>query len=269
MDPGPRWNRWRCHACLAITLWLLVAMNGSAAEEGADRALPDWGYGPQDGPAVWGELGREYALCALGAGQSPIDLVDATPAPSPGLVFGYRPMPVGIVHNGHTVEVESTNENWIKVEGVRYELIQFHFHTPGEHTVAGESFDMEIHLVHRNEDGALAVVGVLVRRGGEHPVLDVLAGLLPQPGESRALKDIEIVASDLLPETRRSFRYVGSLTTPPCSEGVQWFVLETPVEVSDAGLAAFEAALGNNNRPVQPLNDRTLLIDADEAPAQP
>ena len=229
----------------------------------------DWGYGPDDGPTVWGELDRAYALCALGRCQSPIDLVDATPAASPGLVFGYRRMPVRIVHDGHTVEVASTQENWIEVGGARYELIQFHFHTPGEHTIAGESFDMEVHLVHRNKAGALAVVGVLVRRGGQHPVLDVLAQFLPNPGESLARADLKIAATDLLPVTRRSFRYVGSLTTPPCSEDVQWFVLETPVEISGAGLAAFEAVLRNNNRPVQPLNDRELLIDADELQLRP
>ena len=241
-------------------------MNGSAVEEGTDPGLPQWGYGTHDGPAVWGELSREYALCRVGRHQSPIDLCNATPAPSPGLVFRYRPMPVTIVHNGHTVEVGSTNENWIEVEGACYELIQFHFHTPGEHTIAGESFDMEVHLVHRNDEGALAVVGVLVRRGREHPVLDVLARFLPNPGESQALADLEIAASALLPAAHRSFRYEGSLTTPPCSEGVQWFVLETPVEVSGAGLAAFEAALGKNSRPVQPLNGRELLIDEDSAP---
>ena len=241
-------------------------MNGSAVEEGNDPELPRWGYGAHDGPAVWGELSQEYALCAVGRHQSPIDLRNATPAPSPGLVFRYRPMPVAIVHNGHTVEVASTNENWIEVEGARYELIQFHFHTPGEHTIAGQSFDMELHLVHRNDEGALAVVGVLVHRGGEHPVLDALARVLPNPGESHTLADLEIAASELLPATPRSFRYEGSLTTPPCSEGVQWFVLETPVEVSGAGLAAFEAALGKNSRPVQPLNGRELLIDEDSAP---
>ena len=241
-------------------------MNGSAVEEGTDPGLPHWGYGAHDGPQVWGELSRQYALCALGQCQSPIDLSNATPAPPPGLVFRYRPMPVAIVHNGHTVEVASTNENWIEVEGARYELIQFHFHTPGEHTMAGDSFDMEVHLVHRNDEGVLAVVGVLVRRGGEHAVLDVLAGVLPRPGESHALADLEIDASGVLPETRRSFRYEGSLTTPPCSEGVQWFVFETPIEVSDAGLTAFEAALGKNSRPVQPLNGRELLIDKDSIP---
>ncbi len=245
-------------------------MNGNAVGASASAGeSPQWGYGADDGPAAWGELGPEYALCALGTCQSPIDLVGATPAPSPGLVFNYRPMPLRLVHNGHTVEVASTGVNWIEIDGARYELTQFHFHTPSEHTIAGDPFHMEVHLVHRNVDGELAVVGVLVRRGGRHPVLDVLADHLPAPGESRALPGTEVDPSALLPAKRRSFRYEGSLTTPPCSEGVRWFVLEDPVEASEAGLAAFEAVLGKNSRPVQPLNGRDLFIDAKQAGMQP
>ena len=243
-----------------------VAMNGSAVEEGSDSGLPHWGYGSHDGPRVWGELSSEYALCAVGSCQSPIDIVGATQADVPHVAFHYQPMKLEVRHNGHTVEVASTSENWIEVGGARYDLTQFHFHTPGEHTIAGQSFDMEAHLVHRNEEGTLAVVGVFVRRGGEHPVLDALAEHLPQPGESLAFEEKTITASGLLSGASRIFRYEGSLTTPPCSEGVQWFVLETPVEISDAGLAAFEAILGNNSRPVQPLNGRELLIDKDSAP---
>jgi len=223
---------------------------------------PHWGYGPEDGPAVWGRLSSEYLLCAVGNRQSPIDIVGATQAEVPAVVFHYQPMMLEAQHNGHTVEVASTSENWIEVGGARYDLAQFHFHTPGEHTVEGRPFDMEVHLVHRNEEGTLAVVGILVRRGGEHPVLDALAAQLPKPGESLAIEK-KIAVSELLPEARRIFRYEGSLTTPPCSEGVQWFVFETPVEVSAAALAAFEAILGNNSRPVQPLNGRELLIDKD------
>lgn len=226
---------------------------------------PHWGYGPEDGPAVWGQLGSEYLLCAVGNRQSPIDLVGATQAEVPTVAFHYQPMMLEIQHNGHTVEAASTSENWIEVGGARYDLTQFHFHTPGEHTVDGRPFDMEVHLVHRNEEGTLAVVGVLVRRGGEHPVLDDLAAQLPKPGRSLAIEK-EIAVSELLPEASRIFRYEGSLTTPPCSEGVQWFVLETPVEVSAAALAEFEAILGNNSRPVQPLNGRELLIDKDFPP---
>ena len=222
---------------------------------------PHWGYGPEDGPAVWGQLSSGYLLCAIGNRQSPIDIVGATPAELPAVVFRYQPMMLEVLNNGHTIEVASTSENWIDVGGARYDLTQFHFHTPGEHTVEGRRFDMEVHLVHRNEEGTLAVVGVLVRRGGERTVLDALAEQLPKPGESLVIEETKIAASELLPEASRIFRYEGSLTTPPCSEGVQWFVLETSVEVSDAALAAFEAVLGNNSRPVQPLNGRELLID--------
>lgn len=244
-----------------------VQADGSAEEERdwSQSDMAHWGYEPDDGPAVWGRLSSEYALCAVGNRQSPIDIAGATPAEVPVVAFHYRPMNLEVLNNGHTVEVASTSENWIDVGGARYDLTQFHFHTPGEHTVEGRSFDMEVHLVHRNEAGTLAVVGVLVRRGGEHAVLDDLAGQLPEPGESLAIGKKNAVAG-LLPEASRIFRYEGSLTTPPCSEGVQWFVLETPVEISDAGLAAFEAILGHNSRPVQPLNGRELLVDEDSAP---
>jgi len=226
---------------------------------------PHWGYEPEDGPAVWGQLSSEYALCAVGHRQSPIDIVGATQAEVPLVAFHYQPMMLEVQHNGHTVEVASTSENWIEVGGARYDLTQFHFHTPGEHTVEGRPFDMEVHLVHRNDEGTLAVVGVLVRCGGEHPVLDALARRLPKPGESLAIGR-KIAVSELLPEASRIFRYEGSLTTPPCSEGVQWFVFETPVEVSGAALAAYGVVLGNNSRPLQPLNGRELLVDKDFPP---
>jgi len=233
-----------------------------AAEE---REGVTWGYDTETGPAVWGRLSPEYALCSLGTRQSPIDLVDPTPAPVAAVVFNYRPTKLRLENNGHTVEVASTTDNWIEVGDGRYELLQFHFHTPGEHTVVGKAFDMEIHLVHRNDAGELAVVGVFVRRGGDHPLLGLLAENLPEPGQEQTPEGTTIDASELLPAVRRSFRYEGSLTTPPCSEGVRWFVLETAIEASDAQLAAFEAALGTNNRPVQARNDRELLIEQESA----
>ena len=244
-----------------VALGFAFAMNGSAVEEGCESPgeSPHWGYGARDGPAVWGRLDAAFTLCGVGERQSPIDIREATQAELPAVAFEYKPMVLRVLHNGHTVEVASTGDNWIEIDGERYELVQFHFHTPSEHTLAGRRFDMEVHLVHRNLEGALAVVGVFVVRGGIHPVLDDLAGRLPEPGESRRDKTID--ASHLLPEANRLFRYEGSLTTPPCSEGVRWFVFETPIEISDAGLAAFEAVLGNNNRPVQPLNGRDLLVD--------
>lgn len=241
-------------------------MTDDPTTEEPTRAPVAWGYDAESGPAVWGCLSPDYAVCSLGKHQSPIDLVDPTPAAVAAVAFNYRPTMLSIENNGHTVEVASTSDNWIEVGDRRYELIQFHFHTPCEHTVAGRRFDMEIHLVHRSEAGELAVVGVLVQRGSEHPLLGLLAEHIPERGRVRILQHTMIDAADLLPADRRSFRYEGSLTTPPCSEGVRWFVLETLIEASDAQLAAFEAALGTNNRPVQALNDRELLVEREWVP---
>lgn len=240
-----------------------MATNANSNESSGSTESVAWGYGPDDGPAVWGRLSGEYALCATGTRQSPIDLHAPTSTELPPVVFNYRPIGLQIANNGHTVEVASSGTNWIEVEGDRFELLQYHFHAPSEHTLAGRSFDMEIHLVHRNEEGSLAVVGIFVQQGDEHPVLGILAEHLPQPKQKKALQDTMIDASDLLPPERRVFHYKGSLTTPPCSEGVRWFVLEAPIEASDTALDAFKTVLGKNNRPVQALNERKLLINGD------
>ena len=251
----------------ALVLCLLAGMSDDpmAAEESTHGDGAIWGYDAGTGPAVWGRLSPEYALCSVGRHQSPIDLVDSTPARVGTVEFNYRPTLLSIENNGHPVEVGSTPGSWIEVGDGRYELLQFHFHTPSEHTVAGQRFAMEVHLVHRNEAGELAVVGIFVQRGGDHPLLGLLAEHLPEPGRERTVQAM-VDASELLPAVRRSYRYEGSLTTPPCSEGVRWFVLEVPIEASDADLTAFEAALGTNNRPVQALNDRELLIEQEAVP---
>jgi len=224
----------------------------------------DWGYEDENGPAAWGRLNPEYAVCALGECQSPIDVVDPTPARLPRIEFNYRAVALRVLNNGHTVEVPSGGESWITVEGTRYVLQQFHFHTPGEHTLGGRPFDMEIHLVHKSDDGTLAVLGVLVERGREHPGLGLLADRLPAaPGEVHRTEDLKFNAIVLLPAVRQTVRYEGSLTTPPCSEGVQWFLFNTPIEASETQLAAFHAVLGNNSRPVQPTNGREVLVGED------
>lgn len=240
---------------------IAIGSDAKAKDERSHSEPVEWGYGAENGPRIWGRLGPQYGLCTAGERQSPINLVDAKPAPLPALVFRYRSNVPRILNNGHTVEVLPTEKNWIEFEDAPYELLQFHFHTPSEHMAAGQSFDMEIHLVHRDEKGSLAVVGVLVRRGLAHRFFDVLVDHLPATGEPvpmhRALD-----ASELLPSVRQAFHYEGSLTTPPCSEGVKWFLLATPIEASDAQLAAFEAVLQGNSRPVQRLNGRDLFLDA-------
>ena len=222
----------------------------------------EWGYEAGNGPDVWGRLSPEFILCAEGRHQSPIDLANPTEAKLPAVVFNYRPAVLDIRNNGHTIEVASSAKSWIEVGEARYELLQFHFHAPGEHTVAGKSFDMEMHLVHQDENGTLAVVGVLIEQGDENAAYEPLWAHLPgTPGAAQRHENVTINAEDLLPASRRTCRYDGSLTTPPCSEGVRWLVLTTPVELSAAQIAAFRAIIHGNNRPVQPLGERELLVD--------
>ena len=254
-----------------IGMICLAACMNSYAESGNGNASShpeqaEWGYGVENGPAVWGQLSPEYALCAVGTHQSPIDLVNPTSAALPAIAFNYQPTALRIQNNGHTIVVASLPENWIEVDSTRYELLQFHFHAPSEHTVAGQSFAMEMHLVHQNKDGALAVIGVLIERGKEHAAFNPLWAHLPStPGAVQQIEQVAVDAGDLLPSARSYYRYDGSLTTPPCSEGVQWFVLTTPIALSEAQVAAFAAIVHGNNRPVQPLNGRQLLADAPSA----
>ena len=124
-----------------------------------------WGYEAENGPDVWGQLSPEYGLCCVGIHQSPIDIVNPTPAELPTITFNYQPTSLNIRNTGNTIEVAYPSGSWIKVEGTKYHLLQFHFHAPSEHTVAGDLSDMEMHLVHQSEDGTLAVIGVLIKSG--------------------------------------------------------------------------------------------------------
>lgn len=240
-------------------------MVGFCVNSYAESEKVEWGYDTENGPDVWGQLSPEYIFCAEGTRQSPLDLVNSTAVKLPAIVFNYQPTALNIRNNGHTIEVASTEENWIEIDGTRHELLQFHFHAPSEHTLAGKSFDMEMHLVHKSKNNALSVIGVLIERGSNRAAFDSLLAHLPNtPGEVQRIEHITINADDLLPSARRAYRYDGSLTTPPCSEGVKWFVLTTPIELSEVQIAAFTAIVHANNRPVQSLNGRELLVDVAE-----
>ena len=224
-----------------------------------------WGYEAENGPDVWAQLSPEYGLCGAGIHQSPIDIVNLTPAKLPPITFNYQPTFLNIYNTGNTIEVVYTEGSWIEVDGTKYHLLQFHFHAPSEHTVVGNLYDMEMHLVHKSEDGTLAVIGVLIESGSINTAFASFWHCLPSiPGESAQMKGVILNASDLLPSAKQTYRYNGSLTTPPCSEGVKWFVLTTPIEMSHSQIAAFKVILSGNNRPVQPLNGRELLVDTTE-----
>jgi len=221
-----------------------------------------WTYGGNSGPESWGRMSRDFRLCEAGTMQSPIN-IDASDSPGASIhpiKFDYHPVPLSIVHNGHTVQVNYAPGSTITVGGKTYELLQFHFHTPSEHAVKGHRVPMEVHFVHKNERGELAVVGVLLESGEENIVLREIWNHMPK-GQSaeKAYDDVVINARDLLPGDQGYFRYMGSLTTPPCSEGVNWYVMETPISVGIDQIAQFDHAVGKNARPLQALNNRMVL----------
>jgi carbonic anhydrase len=173
----------------------------------------------------------------------------------------YKPTPFSLVNNGHTVQANaSTPANSIVVEGKEYKLAQFHFHTPSEHQFNGEHYDMELHLVHQDANGKLAVLGVMIQEGKQNEKLASVWEALPQEEtENDVSVDEPVDLQALLPADQTSFHYNGSLTTPPCSEGVKWIVFEQPMEMSKEQIQAFQQIFPDNHRPVQPLNEREII----------
>jgi carbonic anhydrase len=248
-------------ACLSLfVLACLLVACAPATEEHAEH--PHWAYAGEGGPEHWGELDEAYEACAIGLEQSPIDLNNADLEDLGNIAFHYQPSQVNILNNGHTIQVNYDEGSYIEVNGERYNLLQFHFHMPSEHTVAGLSYAGELHLVHQNAAGALAVVGIFLDSGVENLALaPVWANLPEHESEVEATGDT-VDAAAFLPADQQTFRYPGSLTTPPCSEGVSWFVMAEPVQLAPSQVDQFGAIISANNRPVQPLGERELSEDS-------
>ncbi|MEL3929310.1 carbonic anhydrase [Aeromonas enteropelogenes] len=225
----------------------------------AFAAAPHWEYSGAAGPDHWAKLTPEFSPCA-GSNQSPVDLTGLVEADLPPLVFHYRAGGEFASNNGHTVQIGYAPGSTLELDGMSFELKQFHFHAPSENHIEGKSYPLEGHLVHANGKGELAVVAVMFEVGKANPVLAEAWRQLPiKAGESHALK-APVAVEQLLPAKRDYYRFSGSLTTPPCSEGVRWLVLKQPVEASQAQIDAFKEVMHHpNNRPVQPLNGRVVL----------
>jgi len=223
-------------------------------------AQPHWGYTGHGGPDSWGELSEKFHTCAAGVNQSPIDVSGSVEAKLPAIGFAYQGQPREIVNNGHTVQVNVAPGSYITVDGQQFELKQYHFHTPSENLIEGKQYPLEAHLVHADARGNLAVVAVMFEQGSHNAVLAQLWDELPRHGgEQHALAAAPDLDA-LLPQDRSYYRFNGSLTTPPCSEGVRWLVLSQPLSIDSAQVDAFAAAVhGHNNRPVQPLHARIVL----------
>ena len=232
-----------------------------------------WGYEASDGPPRWASMNPEWSLCGAGLEQSPIDLVDPAPIELPPVeidtpsdqeveVLSQEGV-IDALDNGHTIQINTKSAEKMTVGDTTYALVQFHFHSPSEHTVDGRHFPMEIHFVHRADDGALAVVGVLIDEGAENPSLAPLWEQLTGATGARAAVRIppEFAEHLFSGEATGVYHYRGSLTTPPCSENVSWYVRRTPTLLSKDQIAAFRAEYDHNTRPVQALGDRTLYLD--------
>jgi carbonic anhydrase len=221
-----------------------------------------WSYQGSTGPANWATLEHEYATCGTGKTQSPIDIEDAVAKKGdlPAIAFDYKPSPLKVTDNGHTIQVTYAPGSSITVQGKQYELVQFHFHKPSEEKINGKAYDMVAHLVHRDRDGNLAVVAVLLDTGGVNKLVQTVFDHLPSKKDKETeVKGVEVNAADLLPANQSAYyTFTGSLTTPPCSEGVTWFVLKTPTSISKAELTHFGHLYPMNARPTQPLNGREI-----------
>jgi len=241
-------------AVVALSIGFALGYVAAAQGEGAH-----WTYGGHGGPAEWGALSSEFATCKLGKNQSPIDIRGAKAADLPPIKFDYKPSPLKVIDNGHTIQVNYDPGSWIEVGGMRYELVQFHFHKPSEEKVDGKPHAMVAHLVHKSADGKLAVVAVLLDAGGASALIDSIWKNLPkEKGKEALAQSVTIDVTDLLPKSRGYYTFQGSLTTPPCSEEVTWIVLKTPVKIAGEEIAAFGKIYPMNARPTQPVNGRPI-----------
>ncbi|MHB0775963.1 carbonic anhydrase [Halomonas sp. WWR20] len=236
---------------------LVAGLSGALPAFGAGST--SWSYAGEHGPSHWGALDPAFATCEAGSNQSPINLEGMLDGDLPALHVHYGAKSRKIVNNGHALQIDYPQGNAISLEGRRYSLKQAHFHTPSEHAVNGRRYPMEGHLVHADDDGNLAVIAVMFERGQEHAALaDAWDQVPQQQGEALSLLE-GIDATALLPDDRGYYRANGSLTTPPCTEGVRWLVMKQPVQASRAQMDSLAEAVGHpNNRPLQPLNARVI-----------
>lgn len=239
---------------------LAIVAVGSTYAAGAS-----WTYSGATGTNHWGTLDPSYTKCVDGSAQTPINIVKPKPAPLKNLAFSYGPTEAGVFNNGHTVEAEPLGgaEPTVTINGVKYNMLQFHFHAPSEHEINGLHYPVEIHFVNKSEAGELAVVGVFVRNGKHNSAWDpFISNMLKATANAEDTKVMDFDWAKLLPSNKQTIRYSGSLTTPPCSEGVKWNVMSTAITMDQAQINTFLEAYSGNNRPIQPLNGRLVQIDS-------
>jgi carbonic anhydrase len=253
---------------IVTAAWVLSATPILAMEqgqaEGASAAPPHWSYSGEHGPSHWGDVAADDAVCGNGKSQSPIDLVTgaAKTGKEGNFKINYERGAVALLNNGHTVQADvSDAADTVTLEGTTYTLAQFHFHTPSEHTMDGKGYPLEIHLVNKDASGHTTVVGVFVRAGAENKLLAPIFSALPSTATPNGMHmghSVKVDISAVLPKDHKAFVYMGSLTTPPCTEGVHWIVLAQPIEMSNAQINSFRTIFNDNHRPLQKINGREV-----------
>jgi carbonic anhydrase len=245
---------------IVATSFAFVLAGTAPSSAAAEKA---WSYTGANGPTKWAKVDKSFATCGAGKLQSPIDIPDAHARKGdlPPLLFNYKPAPLNIIDNGHTIEVTYAPGSWLSVAGKRYELVGFEFHKPSENKIDGKAQEMEVQLMHKDKDGKLAVVAVLLdQTKGDNPLIKTLWSNLPQTKEKEnVVPSVQINAFGLLPTNKDYYAFKGSLTIPPCTEDVSWYVLKAPLPVSADQVARFGRIYSNNARPVQPVNERDIL----------
>ncbi len=254
----------RAHRHLPHALLLIAGLAFGAAAH-ADATPHHWSYGGETGPAHWGSEDESFAACGIGKHQSPINIEGAVTQALPALEFGYQPTPLTVTDTGHSFQVNAAaGAGGFTVGGDHYDLVQFHFHQPSEERMHGRRYSMVAHIVHKNAKGDLAVVAVLIRKGKENSFLKPVFDNFPPVGTpEKAVAGATLNVTDFLPARHGYYTFDGSLTTPPCSEGVRWFVLKSAVEASEKQINQFKARYANNARPTQQLNGRRVEATKD------
>lgn len=237
---------------------LSIAFAFASAHAFAEGAA-HWSYQGKTGPQAWGSLSKEFLTCKTGEMQSPLDIKTAGLEKSEAgpLQINYKSSAADLINNGHTIQVSLADGGAATLGGKSYKVLQFHFHTPSEEKVNGKGYPINAHLVHKSDDGSLGVIGVFFKVGKENQALKGIFAHLPKKEGKTALKS-HFDAASLLPATLEYYSYQGSLTTPPCSEGVSFYILKNPIEMSKKQLEAFRKVFKMNARPVQPLNGRKV-----------
>ncbi|WP_386679950.1 carbonic anhydrase [Loktanella sp. R86503] len=239
----------------ALLCLILTCVGWSAAY------AADWSYTGEHGPDHWADLSGDYQTCAAGHFQSPFNIVPDIDADLANLDIRYNPMPVAVTNNGHTLVVNGGIDDVLRIGSTDFKLLQFHFHTPSEYMISGKSFPMELHFVHQAADGRFAVLGVMIAEGPANPALTQLWNVAPYDQGETGTADALFDPRDLLPSNQSYMRFMGSLTTPPCTEGINWHMLMSPITASADQIAAFQSVFPNNARPIQPRNGRLVVAE--------